>query len=324
MTTAGAVRPELKYTPLSAWERNPGKPHRLVADVSIDSRDCVHVYSRDNQAVYVYDREGNLVRSWGEGRFPGRAHGVTVGPDDSVYCINDFDHTVRKFTPEGELLLTLGTSGKPADTGYDMKKRTQLEKNATIARSGPPFHRPTKLAVAANGDLYVADGYGNARIHRFSADGTLIHSWGNPGSGPGEFWVPHGIGIAPDGRVLVADRDNNRIQVFTAEGEYLDQWTGFSHPTSLFIRHGRVYVSEIGWEFDSSASSGDENAVPLCLSVHDLEGHLIARWKSGDEGPLGTFSAPHGLCVDSRGDLYVASNNRRGRGLSVQKFVLNA
>jgi len=322
MTAAGAGGGPA-YVPVETWERAPGKPHRCIADVSIDTGDRVHVYSRDNQAVFVYDREGNFVRTWGEGRFPGRAHGITVGPDDAVYCVNDFDHTVRKFTPEGELVMTLGTSGKPADTGYDMKKRTQLEKNATIARAGPPFHRPTKLAVAPSGDLYVADGYGNARVHRFSAAGKLLQSWGKPGAGPGEFMVPHGIGVTPDGRVLVADRDNKRIQVFTLDGTYVDAWTGFSHPTSLFIRGDRVYVSEIGWEFDSSAAAGDENELPLRLSILDSQGRLLARWTSGKDA-LGTFAAPHGLCADSRGDIYVASNNRRGRGKPLQKFALRS
>ena len=316
----------LEYRALARWEEPPpGVTHRAVADVAVDAQDRVYVYSRDNQAVFAYAADGAFITTWGEGRFPGRAHGITVGPDGSVYCVNDFDHTVRKFSPDGALRMTLGTSGRPSDTGYDMRKRTQLEQNATIARAAPPFHRPTRIAVAPTGDLYVADGYGNARVHHFSADGALVGSWGAPGTGPGEFMVPHGIALTADGRVLVADRDNRRIQIFSGDGRYLEQWTGFSHPTGVFVhRSGSIYVSEIGWEFDSSASAGDESVLPLRLSVLEASGALIARWTSSDDGPLGCFAAPHGLCVDSRGDVYVASNNRRRRGRAVQKLVLAA
>src|SRR5439155_14523437 len=138
--------------------------------------------------LIVFDRDGRFLASWGEGLFK-RAHGISIGPDDALYCTDDLDHTVRKFTPEGKLLLTLGTSGKPADTGIDgIDYRT-------IKRAGPPFHRPTNLALAADGSMYVTDGYGNARVHKFSADGRLLFSWGEPGSGSGQFNLPHGIAI---------------------------------------------------------------------------------------------------------------------------------
>lgn len=159
MTAIAAARTSPAYKPVGAWARTPGAPHRCIADVSIDSHDFIHAYSRDNQAVFVYDRDGNFVKSWGEGRFPGRAHG--------------------KFTPDGKLLLTPGTSGKPADTGYDMKKRTQLEKNATrtasSARSQRPtasasirtatctLHRTTGAAAAAPLHKFVLQPHGNLR-----------------------------------------------------------------------------------------------------------------------------------------------------------------
>ena len=299
----------LRYALAEGWEQLPnGYKHQRVCDVAVDSRDRVYLYIRDDQQVMVYERDGTFVTAWGSGRFPGRAHGIAIGPDDSVYCVNDGDHTVRKFTPGGELLMTLGTSGAPSDTGYDRNRKTQADKNASITRGGPPFNRPTKAAVAPSGELYVSAGYGNARVHRFSADGRLMQSWGEPGTGAGQFMVPHGIAVAADGRVLVADRENNRIQIFTPDGEYLNEWTDLSRPTSLYNdRSGLVYVTEVGWEFDPG---GDFDAeLPLRVSVLDEKGNFIARWESVDGGGLGDFTAPHGICVDSHGDLYLASNN---------------
>src|SRR4029077_13600819 len=129
----------------------------------------VYVFSRGEHPLMVFDRDGTFLTSWDDKAF-NRPHGITVGPDDAVYCTDDRDHTVRKFTPDGRLLLTLGTSGKPSDTGATS---TDFR---TIRRAGPPFHYPTNLALSPEGDLYVSDGYGNARVHKFSADGQLLFS----------------------------------------------------------------------------------------------------------------------------------------------------
>lgn len=173
----------------------------------------------------VYDRDGNFLRSWGEGVFTPRTHGIAIGADDMVYNVNDGDHTVRKFTPTGEERMLIGTPGRASDTGYDGKSQT------SIRRGGPPFNRPTDIAIAPDGKLYVTDGYGNARVHRSKADGTLIQSWGEPGTGPGQFRLPHGIGILSDDRVFVTDRENDRIQIFSREGQFLDMWTHIQRPT---------------------------------------------------------------------------------------------
>lgn len=317
----------LRYVLAEGWERPPEKEHkpRSVADVAVNSRDRVYLFTRDDNRVDVYERDGTFVTSWGDGRFRGRAHGITIGPDDSVYCVNDLDHTVRKFTPAGELLMTLGTAGVCSDTGYDRTRKTQDAKNASIARSAPPFNRPTRVAVTPGGELYVSDGYGNARVHRFSPDGRLIQSWGDPGARPGQFVVPHGVAIASDGRVVVADRDNDRIQIFTPDGKYLEQWQGLSRPTSLFIRSGLVYVTETGWAYDPEAVPTGVDDLPLRVTVFDERGNVAARWEYD--------VPPHGICADSRGDIYVASNNRRRRtasprqgatpvDYSLQKFAL--
>ncbi len=317
----------LRYEALAQWEDlPPGWSFGEVAGVATDSRDRVYVFSRGEHPVTVFERGGGFVTSWGEGVFR-RPHGITIGPDDAVYCTDDLDHTVRKFTPDGRLLLTLGTSGSPADTGIDgIDYRT-------IRRGGPPFHRPTNVAIAADGSLYVTDGYGNARVHKFAADGRLLSSWGEPGSGPGQFNLPHGIALDRDGRVYVADRENSRVQIFTPEGDFLEEWTDVARPMQVLIDpQDRVFVVEVGWRaglFPWHAPAPDAPAARL--SVFDRAGKLLARW-GGDGDPCtpGNFFAPHDLCMDSHGDIYVGEvvlSAGGNRGLvpaschALQKFV---
>jgi hypothetical protein len=295
---------DLRYELAEGWEQLPaGWEHRDVAGVAVDSQDRVYLLTRGDHPVIVYERDGSFVGSWGEGQFTLRTHGITVGPDDGVYCVDDGDHTVRKFTTDGKLLLTLGTSGQPSDTGYTGTVDS-------ITHGGPPFNRPTNVSIAPSGDLYVSDGYGNARVHRFSADGQLLQSWGEPGGGPGEFRTPHGIWAMADGRVLVADRENDRIQVFSPTGEYLTEWTDIQRPTAIFVDPaGLVYVSELWWRVGqrSYRHGPIEQDRFGRVSILDGEGRVLSRW--GGFGPdrcaPGDFCAPHGLYVDSRGDVYV-------------------
>jgi len=250
----------------------------------------------------VYERDGRFLGSWGEGLFTMRAHGITVGPDDTVYCADDGDHTVRRFTPDGRLLMTLGTSGKPSGSGYDGTNLT------SIARGAPPFNRPTNLAVAPNGDLYASDGYGNARVHRFTAAGELIQSWGEPGTGRGQFMLPHGIAVHADGRVFVCDRENDRIQIFAAVGKWLGEIVTVQRPTQVVFAHGRTYVSELGWRAGQRSFRNGVIArdLPSRVSVLDDEGRLVARIGGPDACAPGSFCAAHGIAVDADGSLYVA------------------
>jgi DNA-binding beta-propeller fold protein YncE len=253
--------------------------------------------------VLIYERDGRFVGSWGEGRFTMRTHGITIAPDDSVWCVDDAGHSVRKFTPDGKLLLTLGDNeGRPSDSGYDGKN---LE---TITRGAPPFNRPTNLAVAPNGDLYVTDGYGNARVHRFSPSGKLISSWGEPGTGPGEFMLPHGLAVDGAGDVYVCDRESDRIQVFGASGAYQREITAVQRPTHAVIARGLLYVSELVWRAGqrSFRNGPIERELPGRVSVLDPTGRVLARLGGPDACAPGSFCAPHGIAVDVNGDLYVA------------------
>lgn len=300
--SAGTCR-DFGYSADDHWAKLPtGWTWVEVVGVATDSHDRAFVFNRGEHPVLIFEADGTFRGSWGEGVFV-RPHGIFVGPNDVVYCTDDFDHSVRKFTPEGELLLTLGTRGIPSDTGA-----TSLDFR-TIRSAGPPFHYPTNLALSPAGEMYVSDGYGNARVHKFSADGQLLFSWGEPGCGPGQFQIPHGIAVDREGTVYVADRENSRIQLFTPEGKYLTEWTDVARPCQVFIGSSSdIYVAELGfragmWPGTSAPMSDPPGGR---LSIFNRNGELLARW-GGGRNPCapGDFFAPHDIWVDSRGDIYV-------------------
>lgn len=295
---------DFRYRVDPAWLRRPVDYQGTEASAAaVDSHDRVYVFNRGTHPVTVYNRAGAQLFTWGEGLIV-RAHGITIGPDDAVYCTDDFDHTVRKFTPDGRLLMTLGASGRPSDTGA-----TSIDFR-TIVRSGPPFYFPTNVALSPAGDIYVSDGYGNARVHKFTSSGELLFSWGHPGTAPGEFRIPHGIAVASDGRVFVADRENSRIQIFSPDGEFLDQWTEIARPCQVtFDADGNLFVAEVGYRagmwpgtFPPSA-----DATGGRVSVFSPQGDLLSRWGGGDNPTApGDFFAPHDIRLDSHGDVYVS------------------
>jgi len=320
----------IRYSVVEGWEQLPrGYAHRDVAGVAVDGENRVYLMCRGDHPVMVYDRKGKFLRSWGEGDFTYRTHGIYVAPNGTLFCTDDGNHTVRQFTPEGRLLMTLGTLNTPSDTGYDGKSMM------TITRGAGPFNRPTNIAVGPKGDLYVSDGYGNCRVHQFSPTGQLRRSWGSPGRGPGQFYLPHGIACAADGRVFVCDRESDRIQIFSPDGEYLSEWTDTQRPTHLvFDAQERVYVTELAWHpGDESKSLGPIKKFRQArMSVFDKDGRVLARWGTPEVTAPGSFAAPHGLALDSRGDLYVSEVTwtfavSRGRAPAdchtFQKFALN-
>ena len=230
--------------PNDGWEQLPRDFRHLdVADVAVDSRDRVYALTRYDSRVIVYEPDGTFIRSWGEPFLSARPHGLTIGPDDCAYLVDDGDQTVKKYTLDGQLLLTLGTSGESSDTGIDRPASSWAGLIESI-KGGPPFNRPTSAAVAPNGDLYVADGYGNCKVHHYDSSGNLIESFGEPGGEPGAFRTPHDITIDPLGRLLVADRENERIQVFDAAGNFVEQWSDMRRPSSVVTSGDRVFVAE--------------------------------------------------------------------------------
>jgi len=298
---------KLEYEVLEGWERMPeGWSFVEVAGVATDSRDRVIVFCRGEHPVLVFDREGKFLTAWGEGLFT-TPHGIFIDRRDQVYLADSGDHTLRKFTADGALLLTLGQKDKPSQTGFTLNE-------APVQHAGAPFNRPTNAAVLPNGDFYVSDGYGNARVHKYSADGRLLFSWGEPGSGPGQFNLPHSVAVDSQGTVYVADRENSRIQTFSPAGELREIWAWVNRPCDIFIDpQDNLHIAELGFEistvipphyrFMTTAPPG--HARIARVTVCDPEGAIQAQI-GGEQALLpGNFIAPHGIWADSRGDLYV-------------------
>ena len=256
-----------------------------VAAVAVDSKDRVYIYNRSEHPLVLLDSRGNFVDSWGEDILVD-AHGILIDARDQVFCVEREAHCMRQFNTVGEVVMTLGTPGECAEVGE-------------------PFRQPTDIAFDSKGDMYFSDGYQNERIHKYTAGGERIKSWGSPGSGPGQFETPHNVRVDPDDRVMVCDRGNDRIQIFDTEGEYLTEWNDLIKPDTIHIdEEGIVYVAELEQR----------------VSIFNLEGELLCRWGKGErlDEPGEFLGCPHGIWTDSNGDLYVSEVQTDQR---VQKFI---
>jgi DNA-binding beta-propeller fold protein YncE len=265
-----------------------GQPFGLVSRVAADAQDRVYVFQRKDPPVVVFGRDGTYLGAWGSGEVTD-PHGLKI-IGDTVYTTDRSDSVAKSFTLAGKPLLELGTRGVHSDTG----KIT----NWLAERAAGPFNHPTEMIAHPNGDIYVTDGYRNARVHRFTGDGRLVASWGEPGSGEGQFHLPHSIAFDDDGKLYVADRSNKRIQIFTPEGRFLGQWTGMGGPNDISRgRDGNFYIAE-----------QEDGGNPAYVCVRDGQGAVLARMPSRHV---------HGVGVDSKGDIYAGLTQDRG----VDKFV---
>jgi len=281
-----------RYRVVEGWGRGPGGREfdGVLTGLATDSEDRVYIARRAEPAVLVYSREGEYLGSWGQDLLD-NPHGMHVDREDHVWVTDAGGHTVQKFTTDGELLMTIGVRGQPGEP--DM-----------------PFNRPTKAVTTPAGDFYVSDGYGQFRVHHFGADGSLLHSWGSEGTGPGEFKLPHSVSVDEEGRVLVPDRENNRIQIFDRDGDYLSEWSyatwpGIQWPNEAFIAEdGTIYLTEAGYRVSVWKRYLNPEQSPIWSPCGDYE--LLARFGDMGDAPGQFATCPHAICVDSQGSIYVA------------------
>ena len=284
---------DYQYELVEGWGQVPELG--VASGVACDSEDRVYVAVRDrpypqvlSREILVFDRGGKLVHSFGREHVT-TPHLIWISADDEIYYADATDHRVRKFSLSGEVLMTLGGYEMgPGDTNYEQYK--------TTSAPGEPFDRPTRALLAPSGDMYVSDGYGQERVHRMTVEGEVIRSWGEPGTGPGQFDLPHNVTVDASGRVLILDRGNSRCQVFDAQGEYLTEWGDLRTPNDMFIDgDGVMHIAE------GTPDGG------VCMMTSD--GEVIGRW--GDNGG-------HGLWIDSQGDVYFCMLDR---GERLRKFA---
>jgi DNA-binding beta-propeller fold protein YncE len=279
-------------TSLQTWD-DASWGLRKVPGVAVDSKDNVYILSRSDKPILVTDKNGTLIRTISGPQFA-RPHGITIDENDNIFYVDDLGNIAYKITPQDAIEFTLGEFGKCTETGctsFDYR---------TINRAAGPFNRPTNLAVAPSGDLFISDGYGNARVHRFSRSGELIISWGEPGNKPGQFFLPHGILVSKDGIVYVADRENNRVQLFDEMGNFIDEWRDLIRPSDLkFGPDGHIYLLEC-------KRCNVFDVCPSRLSILTTQGELIARFDNRQGYlPFEHYHAAHGLAIDSEGSVYI-------------------
>ena len=290
MTTVGAGK--FTYTYIQDWAKMPGSQSLgTVSAIATDSQDRVYAFQRAEPPVVIFNRNGEFLSSWGNGNFVD-PHGLFI-KDDIVYLTDREGSTAMRYTLDGKPLQIIGTLGEYSDTGCEVT-------GAVCPRSAGPFNYITEMVPHPSGDLYISDGYRNARVHRFSKDGTLVSSWGEPGKGgPNEFHLPHSLVVGQDGRIYLCDRENSRIQVFSAEGEYITMWTDMQRPLDISQDlEGNFVISE----------RVREDGGPAQMSVLDGEGNVLARWPS---------RSAHGSWVDAHGDIYLALTAEK----SIDKYV---
>ena len=247
-----------------SWASVPEGIDFRPAAVAVDSKDRVFAFNRSAEhPVVIFDRNGKFEGSWGAGlfKFP---HAIRFDAEDRVWLTDEHLQQFMLFSNDGKLLRTIGERGFRSNTGVPDDDFTSVAWKKVTQGAGP-FNLPTDIATAPDGSMFMTDGYGNARVHKFSADGTYLFSWGEPGNGPGQFNLPHGVWIDSRGRVLVADRENDRVQIFDQSGKLLNIWgTELIGPAFFYVDdEDIVYVPEHNGGM---------------VSILTLDGERLARW----------------------------------------------
>ena len=277
-----------KYEKVPEWPKMPKYwQFGAASDGAVNSKGEIYIFSRGKHPLTIWTKEGDFISSWGEGTFSANPHGIYIAPNDNVWLVDRDFHIATEYTPGGEALRTLGEKLAPSPSFQ-----------------GLPFNMPSGLAISSSGELYVSDGYGGHRVHKFSADGELLLSWGKQGTGPGEFALLHNIWVDERERVLICDRENDRIQLFNSDGDFLEEWTDLSSPGDVWIHEDHIYCIE----------QGPHGGV----SIWTLDGDVVSRWKIDEEPGKGSITDGHGITVDSEGSIYVTEI---GNGERVSKFV---
>ena len=276
-----AVEP-FTYSPVPDFFQLPeGLTLGACTGVDVDSKGNIYLLHRGKQPVVCLDASGRFIRSWGDDCID-TPHGLRIDADDQVWVTDIGNHQVFQFAASGERKVTLGKAGT-AGNGID------------------EFNQPTDVAFGARGEIYVADGYGNSRIIKFTPRGGFLGSWGKAGKGPGQFDTPHAIVVDRQQRVIVGDRENDRLQVFNANGELLAIWPGFAPFGVARDRQDNLFIAD-----------GRANQI---LQL-DEAGKVVASWGSEGAG-VGQFQLPHMLATDRSGNLYVGEI----KGQRFQKFA---
>lgn len=272
----------------------------VICGMAVDSANRVVLCRRDPPALVLCDTNGTIIDLWGTEVLE-EPHSVSCGPR-GLWVTDTSDHTVRCFDGTGAVVQVLGNPGRP---GYD----------------GRPFNKPTKAVEAFDGRVYVADGYGQQRIHCFSSDGALLFSWGSEGCGPGEFALPHSLSVAET--IFVADRQNSRICEFTSDGEYIGEfsareWPGIAWPNDVIEDgSGALFVAEASHRVSILRRGDSGSRSPIRASAAPFS--LVGRFGELGPDPGQFLDCPHALAIDADANLYVSEvpfhSNR------VQKFT---
>lgn len=291
-----------------AWPQKPnGFQWAAMPGIAVDDKDQIWIFTRSTPPIQVYTPEGKLVRAWGD-KTIGSAHHIKIDHEGNVWVADIGFHIIRKFNPYGEILLTIGTPGVPGEDETHMDK-------------------PTDMAIAPNGDVFVSDGYGNNRVVHFDATGKFIKAWGQMGTGPDQFSLPHAIAMDSAGRLYVADRNNVRVQVYNQEGKLLDSWSDVIVPWGFWVTpKDEVWVcgsSPMPWREDPAYPGAPLSCPPRDQLVmkFDTSGRVRQLWtipkgEDGKEKP-GDVNWLHAVALDSKGNMYLGDII----GKRAQKFV---